>query len=336
MANRRKYKLVSVGLVLALCVGLLAGCGAMGFLKKGKALESDRKKKVVLIAKSTESEFWKSVFSGANAASTEYNMELMTRGPKNEEDYQTQNDMIEEAVSDGADAIIFSAIDYEENAEAINAAAQKGVKIIVIDSDVNSNRVECRIGTDNYEAGQMAGEAALAGEEDKIYVGVVNFDKVSENGQTREQGMKDALKKDERATIVESVNARSTIDSAKSATLRMLEEHPEINVLVTFNEWTSLGVGYAIQELEAGDRIRVVAFDSNVISVDMLESGEVDALIVQNPYAMGYIGVESAYKVLNGYAITEKDIDIETQLVMKENMYSEACQRMLFTFEENR
>ena len=105
--------------------------------------------------------------------------------------------------------------------------------------------------------------------------------------------MKDALKKDERATIVESVNARSTIDSAKSATLRMLEEHPEINVLVTFNEWTSLGVGYAIQELEAGDRIRVVAFDSNVISVDMLESGEVDALIVQNPYAMGYIGVES-------------------------------------------
>ena len=101
---------------------------------------------------------------------------------------------------------------------------------------------------------------------------------------------------------MESVNARPTIDSAKSATLRMLEEHPEINVLVTFNEWTSLGVGYAIQELEAGDRIRVVAFDSNVISVDMLESGEVDALIVQNPYAMGYIGVESAYKVLNGYA----------------------------------
>lgn len=214
--------------------------------------------------------------------------------------------------------------------------AQKGVKIIVIDSDVNSNRVECRIGTDNYEAGQMAGEAALAGEEDKIYVGVVNFDKVSENGQTREQGMTDALKKDERATIVESVNARSTIDSAKSATLRMLEEHPEINVLVTFNEWTSLGVGYAIQELKAGDRIRVVAFDSNVISVDMLESGEVDALIVQNPYAMGYIGVESAYKVLNGYAITEKEIDTETQLVVKENMYSEACQRMLFTFEEAR
>ena len=71
MADRRNYKLVSVGLVLALCVGLLAGCGAMGFLKKGKALESDRKKKVVLIAKSTESEFWKSVFSGANAASTE-------------------------------------------------------------------------------------------------------------------------------------------------------------------------------------------------------------------------------------------------------------------------
>lgn len=336
MANKRKYKLVSVGLVLALCVGLLAGCGGIEFLKKGKTVDSDRKKKVVLIAKSTESAFWQSVFSGANAAGTEYNMELSTRGPKNEEDYQTQNDMIEEAVADGADAIIFSAIDYEENADAINAAAQKGVKIIVIDSDVNSGRVECRIGTDNYEAGRMAGKAALDGEEEKIYVGVINFDKVSENGQTREQGMTDALKEDDRAVIVESVNARSTIDSAKSATIQMLEEHPEINVLVTFNEWTSLGVGYAIQELEAGDRIRVVAFDSNVVSVDMLESGEVDALIVQNPYAMGYIGVESAYKALNGYEIPEKNIDTETQLVVPENMYSEACQRMLFTFEETR
>ena len=53
-------------------------------------------------------------------------------------------------------------------------------------------------------------------------------------------------------------------------------------MVVTFNEWTSLGVGWAIRDLDRGDRTQVVAFDSNVVSVGMLETGEVDALIVQD------------------------------------------------------
>ena len=70
----------------------------------------------------------------------------------------------------------------------------------------------------------------------------------------------------------------------------MLLSDSRINVVVTFNEWTSLGVGWAIRDLDRGDRTQVVAFDSNVVSVGMLETGEVDALIVQNPYAMGVSG----------------------------------------------
>lgn len=80
----------------------------------------------------------------------------------------------------------------------------------------------------------------------------------------------------------------------------MLRQHPEINVIATFNEWTSLGVGYAIKQLDLGARTTVVAFDSNAVSVGMLETGEVDALIVQDPYAMGYLGVECAYNLING------------------------------------
>ena len=64
----------------------------------------------------------------------------------------------------------------------------------------------------------------------------------------------------------------------------MLKEYPEINVIVTFNEWTSLGVGWAIRDLDLAEETQVVAFDSNVVSVGMLETGEVDALIVQRFY----------------------------------------------------
>ena len=51
----------------------------------------------------------------------------------------------------------------------------------------------------------------------------------------------------------------------------MLLDNPQINVIVTFNEWTTLGVGDAVEALGAGERTQVVAFDSNVKSIGMLE-----------------------------------------------------------------
>ena len=112
---------------------------------------------VTLVAKSTQTEFWLSVFAGAEAAATEYNLQLTIVGPETEEDYESQNTMVAQAVEDGAEALVFSAIDYENNAAAIDAAARKGVKVVAIDSSVDSDQVSIYIGTDNYAAGRAEG-----------------------------------------------------------------------------------------------------------------------------------------------------------------------------------
>lgn len=288
---------------------------------------------VAVIAKSTTSAFWKSVFAGANAAGTEYNLILTIEGPENEEDYQTQNEMIRTAVREGAEVIVFSAVDYHANAEAINEAAEKGVKIVVIDSDVDSDRVSCRISTDNYQAGRMAGRAILADSQEELRVGIVNFDKNSANGQQREEGLREELSGDDRVQIIDAVNVLSTTEDSRAGTINMLREHPEINVIATFNEWTSLGVSYAIRELNLAEETAVVAFDSNVVCVGMLETGEVDALIVQNPYAMGYLGVECAYNLINNLPVENTQVDTATTVITRENMFEEEGQKVLFSFD---
>lgn len=287
---------------------------------------------VAVITKSTNSAFWKSCYAGGSAAGTEYNLDVTFNGPINEEDYETQNKMINQAVKDGAQVIVFSAVDYDANAEAINAAAAQGVKIVVIDSDVNSNMVSTRIGTDNYVAGENAGMEVLSTDLPEINIGIVNYDKNSENGQQREKGFRSVLTENDRVHIVDAINVLSDTEAAKKDTETMLREHPEINVIATFNEWTSLGVGYAVEEMGLGKKTMVVAFDSNVVSVGMLETGEVDALIVQNPYAMGYLGVESAYNLIHGISVPAER-DTETTLITRENMYDEECQRVLFAFD---
>lgn len=289
---------------------------------------------VAMVTKSTTSAFWQSVFAGANAAATEYNLDITYNGPDMEEDYETQNRLIQEAVEAGAEVIVLSAVDFNGNAQAIEEAAGQGVKIVVIDSDVNSSRVSSRISTDNFAAGQMAGRAALGCKEAAMHVGIVNFDVNSANGQQREQGFRDIVEQDPRVASITTINVVSTTEDAMAGTLALLEEHPEINVIATFNEWTSLGVGWAVKQLGLAEETTVVAFDSNVVSVGMLETGEVDALIVQNPYAMGYLGVEAACQLINGQKVVP-EIDTATMAVTRDNMYDEECQRILFSFHQN-
>lgn len=77
-----------------------------------------------------------------------------------------------------------------------------------------------------------------------------------------------------------------------------------------------------------------MGFDSNVETVDKLQTGAVDALIVQNPYAMGYLGVERAYQLLMGQASSRKTtVDTATIIVNLENMFTVDGQKALFAFE---
>ena len=174
-------------LLLALC--LLAGCAG----SPARHASGSARYQVALVAKSTKTDFWKAVFVGAEAAATEYNLDLTITGPETEEDYETQNEMIAEAVENGAQALVFSAIDFDANAPAIEAAAGQGVEIVVIDSAVNSENVATYIGTDNYSAGKMAAEAALEGVPGTLRVGIVNYDINSANGQDRERGAVDTF-----------------------------------------------------------------------------------------------------------------------------------------------
>lgn len=308
--------------VLAL---LLSGCAA-GVPAKPHT--------VTVIAKSTQTEFWLSVFAGAKAAATEYNAELNILGPETEEDYETQNQMIADAVEAGTEAIVFSAIDFEKNAAAIDDAARAGVKIVAIDSSVDSELVSTYIGTDNYAAGQMAAQAALDRVDGPLKVGVVNYDVGTANGQERERGALDAFRDSGRAEITAVVNTLTEAARARIDTAAMLGRSPDINVLLAFNEPTSVGAAQAVEDLGCAEDVFLVGFDSNVVTIDGLQEGTVDALVVQNPYAMGYLGVESACRLLTGQTNDmEPTVDTSTKIVDRDNLFEIGSQKALFAFE---
>lgn len=168
-----------------------------------------------------------------------------------------------------------------------------------------------------------------------LKVGIINYDISSANGQEREQGAVDTFTQSGRAEIVGIVNTLAEASHAQSDTTALLEKYPQINVLLAFNEPTSVGAANAVESLGLSEDVFLVGFDSNVATVDGLQEGSVDALIVQNPYAMGYLGVESAYKLLSGQGSSlERTVDTSTKIVDRRNLFTMDSQKALFAFEQ--
>jgi ribose transport system substrate-binding protein len=270
-------------------------------------------------------------FAGAKAAASEYNADLTITSPDSEEDYATQNKMIAGAVSSGTSAIVFSACDFNGSVKSVEKAIASGVPVISIDSEVNTDKVLIKISTDNIQAGSMAADAMIASTGGHARIGIVNFAEGTANGQQRQQGFIDRIKSQPGMQVLEVRNALSTIDSSEQATKELIKKYPEMDAIVTFNEWTTLGVGQAITDMGLGGKIKVVGFDNNIASIKEMEDGVVTALIVQNPYSMGYLGVEYALQSIKGN-VTPQTIDTGTVIITKDNMFDPQNQKLLFPF----
>ena len=189
--------------------------------------------KVAVITKGSDSDFWSDLKSGAVTAATEYNLELTVEGPDNESDCEAQNKLIRNAISRKVDVIVLSAIDYNNTAPAVQEAVDSGIKVIMIDSNVNVKNTQSFIGTNNIQAGKKAGEAVekLCKDKGKIYIGIVSSGENTENNNERQQGFADYIGTLENAEIVKTVYVSSDQDNATAEAKRLLTEHPESMLL---------------------------------------------------------------------------------------------------------
>lgn len=321
MDKRRRVSCLC--LCLCLVLAALGGCGKT----------AEHKPRVAVIVKSVDSDFFQKMQDGVNSAATEYQVSVSFVGPEQEEDYATQNALIRQAVVNGADAIVLSAVDYVRTAEAVDDALRQGVKVITVDSGVQSNGVSQFVGTDNEQAGRTAAQilSKRLDTQSSICVGIVNTVGATENLKERERGFREAIEDIPNAMVIASAEVGSTVEEATKGAHDLLTNNPEINALVGFNEWMTLGAGAAIRQVNRTERVRGMGFDCNIASLSLLETGEMDALIVQNPFAMGYLGVKSAAKLISGEKLP-KELYTEAVTVDWNNLYDEDVQKLLYRF----
>ncbi|MDK2967409.1 MULTISPECIES: substrate-binding domain-containing protein [Lacrimispora] len=288
--------------------------------------------KVVFIPKVQDktNDFWMSMISGAKSAGKEYQANLVILAPDEENDYETQKKYIEEAVKMKPDVIALAPIRYSEMTDCVKQITDAGIKLILIDSKLDKDLEETYIGTDNRNAGLQMGQKMKEYVNKDTKIAVVSHVKGSSTAIEREEGLREGLGEDQNR-IQAVLYSNSDYNQAYEETIELMKTHPDITLIAGLNLYSTVGVARAIKEMNLSRKVHVVGFDNDIEGIQYLEEGIIDTLIVQKPFNMGYIGIQTAVEAVRGKKSLQ-NIYCETEVITADNIYTDENQKLLFPF----
>jgi ribose transport system substrate-binding protein len=304
--------LLAAALPLVFSVSLWAG---------GKSDASSGKIKVTLITMDSIDEHWLKVKAGAQAKADELgNVELTFNAPPGKVDAAVQLQMVEDAITKKSDVILLAPLNKDALSPGVEKAKKAGIKVIIIDSAVSTSDYDAFFSTDNGAAARTAADtlAGLIGGKGKA--AIVNAQAGAGTTMTRENDFKDQIAKNYPGiTIVGTQYSDGDKTKALNIALDFLTANPDLAGFYACNEGSTVGVGNAVDQRGLAGKVKVVGFDWSADTKSLVERDILQATMVQNPYEMGYQGIQAGIDAYNGKPISPKDIDTGVTVATKAN-----------------
>jgi ribose transport system substrate-binding protein len=279
------WKLGWVGLLALLATGLTGGCGSSG--------------KRIIILTNGNSPFWDACRVGLQSAEKDFDLkgaglravlEINDGTPEGQvtklRQFASQSDIV---------AIGISACDEgnEAVADELRKLKSKGIHILTIDSDIDRKRMRdlrfAFVGTNNLAGGIELGKSARylrpEGGEYITFVGRTGAQNAIDRIEGVRQGAGDKFKSD--GTMADDTNE----DRARINVRNALGNYPKLNTLVGIWSYNAPAIADVVEQKDRRKDFTIVVFDAEPLAIKAMGKGMIDAMVVQNPYQMGYKGV---------------------------------------------
>lgn len=325
-----------VGLGLASCnKGAKEGAGQAG--RDGK----DRKLKIAVIPKSMGGDFWETVRKGCEDAQKEMGVDMRYQGTQTETEIAEQKKIIENMVSLKVDGMVIAPLNFDASKGAVESVAAAKIPVVIFDSDVNTTARVSFVATKNLRGGQIAAEHMIKLLGGKGNVVVLRFLQGTGSTEERAKGFIDAAKAGGLNVLADPYPDDGTIAGCKKAATNALAKYVknnklELDGIFACNLYSASGMLSALDDLrKSGVEVKTqfIGFDSAPDLVRGLQEGRCAALVVQNPYRMGYLAVKTLVQHLRGEKV-EPNVDTGAELVTKERLEKEKAVRDLVGLKE--
>jgi len=313
---------MKVKTLLAASVGLIV-------MSAGSAYAEDT---ISVIVKATTSEYWQWVFKGAEDAGKALGVKVDKLGtPK--DDAAGQIGVLENAAASKPLAIVISPTVADALGDPIAAVTAAGTPVIMIDSGANTDKYASFLTTNNEAGGKAAADAVAACVKERTgkaagKVGYITAMAGHESLDSRDKGFLEGIKAYPDITVVGNRVGNNEEADAMGFTGDMITKDPDLVGIFADNAQMGTGSGASIAEQKLGSKFCLVAFDSDSGELEHLNDGSIYALIIQDPYMMGYAGVWYGYAAAHGVRLP-KNVDTGVGAVTKANMNDPALAGLL-------
>ncbi|ENH98040.1 sugar ABC transporter sugar-binding protein [Gracilibacillus halophilus YIM-C55.5] len=256
-----------------------------------------------LIGEEMDHDYWRLVGQGAKAMEDHHNVFIEYEGPRRSNPDE-QLKLLDMAIQSQVDGIIVQALN-DQFEPLINQAVNNGIPVITIDTDAPDSLRSTYIGTDNYKAGQLAGQALLEDTSGEVNVGIVTGSFSNTHHQLRVEGFRSVVDQADNVEVVTIEESNITRVVAEEKAHKMLQEYPDINALYGTSALDGIGMVRAAESLNQLQDLYMATFDTLPENIALLEQGKVDVLIGQKPYEMGERSVELMLELMKGHMIQD-------------------------------
>ena len=309
--------------------GIVAG---LGFAALAAPAMAQTKPTIAIIVKDTTSAYWQTVLAGARKAGQDLGVNVTELGAQSESDVSGQIGILEKAVASNPAAIVIAPAQFTPLGKPIDEAAKK-VKIIGIDSAADTKAWTSFLATDDVQAGRMAADA-LANAMTRTYadtegdVAIITASGAASPDQSV-TGFRDQVAKKYRAlNVLPDKVADAQAATGLTVMKDLVNADRDLRGVFVSNAIIAEGASQVVYNKESGDRINYVVFGSDDKLVKSLQGGTIDALIVKDPFRLGYDAIKTALAASKGENVPAT-IDTGANVITKANMNSARSQELL-------
>ncbi|MCB1019565.1 MAG: substrate-binding domain-containing protein [Bryobacterales bacterium] len=279
--------------------------------------------------KGTSSIFWQSVQAGSLAAAKKYGVEILWNGPPQETEYARQIQIVDSMINRQVAGIVLSPTDGAALVAPVERAMAQGIPVTIFDSGIDTENYVSFVATDNRAAGGLAAKTMSGLLPSGGEVALVRHAPGSLSTSRREEGFHAAVESTyPDLKIVNEQFCMSDRARALAVAEDMLTAHPALSGLFCSSEAATVGAAQALRARGLAGKVKLVGFDASPELQEGLRDGVIDALVVQDPFFMGFRGVETIIEKLRGET-PQKRIDSPARAVTKADLDSPEVQKLL-------
>lgn len=245
--------------------------------------------------------FHEAIACGARAAADKFGADITVQAAKNYGPAD-QVPLLNSVLARKPDFIILDPTNRTSMVAPLTDVVAQGVKVIAVDTTLDdTSMLTARIGTDNVEVGRQLARALAEqiGDKQGKVVMVGSSPGISTVDQ-RIQGFEEEIAKFKNIEFIGTQYAGNEVSQAQNMFSSILSANPDLIGVASPSENPTMGVAGAIRNAGVSDTVSAAGVDASEAQIELLREGMIDALVIQQPYEMGYKAVESAVTVAKG------------------------------------